>query len=1066
MSKLLVALIAATVITQISPAQNDGPAFFEKSVRPLFAAKCLGCHGAANPAGGLRLDQREAMLKGGARGAAVVAGKPDQSLLLRAVRHQEGNLKMPPGPKLPDAEAAVLARWIEIGAPWGATPSAPTQAAKFWSFVKPEDPAPPSVKQAQWAKGPLDAFLLSALEAKGLKPAPAADKRTLIRRATFDLTGLPPAPEEVKAFLDDQAENAFAKVIDRLLASPRYGERWGRHWLDVARYADSNGLDENLVYKNAFRYRDYVIKAFNQDKPYDQFLHEQLAGDLLPASADLQTTYDRWTATGFLTLGAKMLAEDDPVKMEMDIIDEQLDTTARTFMGLTIGCARCHDHKFDPLPTADYYSLAGIFKSSKTMENFKVVAKWHEYVLAPPAEREKLAAHEASIEAKIKEARQISKAENDKLIAEAIAHGGAYLLAAHDVAESAKLGLNALTPDAPGVIAGADSYETGNVSKPLEQKKPNTPKDSKGPYFAEYRVRVAAAGLYQVDIMDEEKGAGTADLHVNGALVMRGAEPVQNREASPDAGGWSALGVFAMKAGDNVLKLQHRSRFPYFQKLRVAPSPFPAGAAVPRTSVQIAQAHGVNPSFVTRMVEHLERSSGATASALYAFEVFGQKLDAWQSPVAKLFAGYTGNTREALAARYGELFRQAADAWMALPEAERKKETTKLPDAGLDAVRQLLYEKFGPFAAPEDAKQYYPAPAQTELARLEKEQKALEAATPDLPHAMGVRENTQITDVPIHIRGSHWTLGEKAPRRFPRALAGEQQPPLPEGVSGRLEFARWLTAKDHPLTSRVMVNRLWRWHFGKGIVPSTDNFGRLGERPVNQPLLDWLAHRFVESGWSMKAMHRLMMLSSAYQMSSTYDAKSFEADPENSLQWRSSRRRLEAEAIRDAIMFVSGDLTMVDGGSIMTFKDRQYVANTSKRGGVDYEKNIRAVYIPVVRSSTYEVFTAFDLPDSSTPNGDRDATVVAPQALFMMNGTVALRHSKVMAGRLLKLPGDDAARIREAYELTLSRPPSPEEIDLALSFLNRMGEKVADRTLLWQSFCKGLLASNEFIYLN
>src|SRR6185369_95533 len=261
---------------------------------------------------------------------------------------------------------------------------------------------------------------------KGLDPAPPADKRTLIRRATFDLTGLPPTPDEVRAFLDDARPDAFARVVDRLLASPRYGERWGRHWLDVARYADSNGLDENLVYRHAYRYRDYVIQAFNKDKPYDLFLKEQLAGDLLPGAGSDATTFERWTATGFLSLGAKMLAEDDPVKMEMDIVDEQLDTTARTFMGLTVGCARCHDHKFDPIPQADYYSMAGIFKSSKTMENFKVVAQWHEYVLAPAAEREKLKEHKAKIEAKNKEIGKIANAENAKLIREARDHVGSY----------------------------------------------------------------------------------------------------------------------------------------------------------------------------------------------------------------------------------------------------------------------------------------------------------------------------------------------------------------------------------------------------------------------------------------------------------------------------------------------------------------------------------------------------------------------------------------------------------------------------------------------------------------
>ncbi len=326
---------------------------------------------------------------------------------MRAVRQSEA-LKMPPSGKLKDAEIAAFTEWIGMGAPWGAPPDTSSAAApvkKYWAFVPPSEPKAPEVRDGAWAKSPLDRFVLAALEGKGLKPAPAADKRTLIRRATFDLTGLPPTPEEVRAFLEDARPDAFERLVDRLLASPHYGERWGRHWLDVARYADSNGLDENLVYRNAYRYRDYVIQSFNKDKPYNLFVKEQLAGDLLPGPVSDAEQFDRWTATGFLSLGAKMLAEDDPVKMEMDIVDEQLDTTARTFMGLTVACARCHDHKFDPIPQADYYSLAGIFKSSQTMENFNVVAKWHEYVLAPEAEREKLKEHLAKIEAKNKEIR-------------------------------------------------------------------------------------------------------------------------------------------------------------------------------------------------------------------------------------------------------------------------------------------------------------------------------------------------------------------------------------------------------------------------------------------------------------------------------------------------------------------------------------------------------------------------------------------------------------------------------------------------------------------------------------
>lgn len=1076
----------ALTVTAMFAAGQDGASFFENKVRPLLAEKCLACHSASsNPVmGGLRLDSREALLKGGSRGASIVAGNPEKSLLIRAVRHTQGNLQMPPGSKLKDAEIAMLAEWISAGAPWGEkSTSAAAPAEKFWAFVPPRNPSIPKVKHQAWVKSPVDAFILAALESKGLSPARPADKRALIRRATFDLTGLPPKPAEVREFLDDQSPDAFAKVIDRLLASQRYGERWGRHWLDVARYADSNGLDENLVYKNAFRYRDYVIQAFNKDKPYDQFIHEQLAGDLLPDTGNLATSFERWTATGFLSLGAKMLAEDDPVKMEMDIVDEQLDTTARTFMGLTVGCARCHDHKFDPIPQADYYSMAGIFKSSKTMENFKVVAKWHEFVLAPKEDRDRLEAHEAKIEAKKKEISRITEAQNEKLVSEAIQKGGAYLLAAHDVEQSDRVRLKPVLDHgrhSSGVIREAASFDNGNIPRKLEQKKPNVPKDAKGPFFAEYEITVAGAGDYQIDLLDEEKGAGTADLWVDGVLVKRGAEPVENREASPESGGWSVAGIFALHAGANTIRLEHKSRFPYFAKLLVAPNVLPAGTPFPETTVQIANRHGVNPSFLEQMVDHLRRSQGAPASALFAWEVFGgsKSWSEWKSPAANLFRNFQPSTRQVLAARYQELFQAAQLQWEAMPADAKKAKDGKdasLPDAGLEALRQLLYEKFGPFRAPADARRYYGVEVRQDLARLEQEEKDLEAATPDLPRAMGVRDSGSAADLPIHVRGSHWTLGEKVPRRFLRVISGENQPPIGSQSSGRLELAQWLTTKDHPLTGRVMVNRIWRWHFGRGIVPSVDNFGRLGEKPLNQPLLDWLALRFVEDGWSIKAMHRLILLSNTYQMSSEFNQQAAEVDPENTLLWRANRQRLEAEEIRDAIMAVSGRLELTMGGSLMNYKDRQYVANTSRRGDIDYDRTIRAVYIPVIRSSMYEVFRAFDLPDPSTPNGDRDSTVVAPQALFMMNGSVVLRHSRKMAESLLAQTNlDDAGRIRDAYERALARPPSASEIDRALTFVaqveralrGRQSNDTERRVLAWQSFCKALMGSNEFIYLN
>ena len=406
-------------------------------------------------------------------------------------------------------------------------------------------------------------------------------------------------------------------------------------------------------------------------------------------------------------------------------------------------------------------------------------------------------------------------------------------------------------------------------------------------------------------------------------------------------------------------------------------------------------------------------------------------LSGWTSPAAELCRGFHPKTREQLAARYQELFQEAARQWRELQATRPRPNGTEpgdgmedpankdvkqpaLADSSVDAFRELLYAKAGPFRAPEDSKQYFPVAAQEQSAQLEKERKALEEAKPEFPKAMGVCEGAKVGDLPIHIRGSHWTLGQVVPRRFLRVIAGENQPGIPQGQSGRLQLAEWLTAPGHPLTSRVMANRIWRWHFGRGIVPSVDNFGRLGEPPTNLPLLDWLALRFVERNWSIKQMHRMIMLSNTYQMSTAYDGHAAEIDPENTLLWRMNRTRLEAEEIRDAIMAVSGDLDLTAGGSILKYKDRQYVSDTEKRGGIDYDRNRRAVYIPVVRSSMYEVFQAFDMPDPATSNGDRNATVVAPQALFMMNGSVVLRHTRTMAGKLLaRADLDDAGRVRE-----------------------------------------------------
>ena len=622
-------------VSQTAIAGPDGDEkgfkFFEDKVRPILATDCYECHGPDSGAGKakLRLDSRRAILKGGRSGPALIPGEPERSLMVLAVRH-EGDVAMPPKTKLSQEKIDAIATWIKMGAPWGVaaqseTPAKQTaaqprwddNAQSFWAFQPRRAVRPTEVVDSQWPRSPIDRFVLAKLESKGIQHATLAHKRALLRRATLDLIGLPPTARETEEFLGDDDPLAFARVVDRLLASPRYGERWGRHWLDVVRYADSNGMDDNLAYSDAWRYRDYVIAAFNADKPYDRFLEEQLAGDLL-AGIEPKGHDDLIVATGFLAIGPKMLAEDDPVKQQMDIVDEQLDTTSRVFMALTMGCARCHDHKFDPLEMSDYYALAGIFKSTQTMISYRVDSKW------------------------------------------------------------------------------------------------NT------------------------------TGLGS----IQAALRLEDLEQIIDRH-------------------DNLL---------------------------------------VN-----------------------------------------------GN-----------------------------------PDQMLPGARA----------------------AHTELLDAAKKEYAA------IPKAMAVVEGPP-ADVEIFLRGNHLTRGPVVARRFPAILAGRDQPALGAKRSGRLELARWLSSAQHPLTARVIVNRVWRWHFGRGLVSSVDNFGKLGRLPTHPELLDWLANRFVFEGWSLKRLHREIMLSCTYQMSTRTDRHAALVDPENALLWRMPRRRLEAEEVRDSILAAAGLLEIKMRGTLL-----------------------------------------------------------------------------------------------------------------------------------------------------
>jgi len=663
-------------------------------------------------------------------------------------------------------------------------------AGGFWAFQTPVKPDLPSVEIKSWLQSPVDCFILRELKAQQLQPSLPADKRTLIRRLTFDLLGLPPTVEEVNAFVSDSSPHAYQKLVDRLLSSVHYGQRWGRHWLDIARYADSNGLDENIAHGHAWRYRDYVVEALNQDKPFDQFLVEQIAGDLLPYDDNNKVRHENLIATGFLSLGPKVLAEGDQQKLEMDIIDEQIDTLGRALMGMTIGCARCHDHKFDPISTEDYYALAGIFKSTKTMESLNRIARWNENVIAGT---EQLTA----------------KMAHDELVAAA--------------------------------------------KKAIEER------------------------------VNEANEVLSADL----------AE--------------------------------------------------------------------------------------------------GESL-------------------------------------------------------------------------PEDAESKYPDETKQELQQLWDHLKNLEKSLPKLATAMGVVEG-EVQNLKVHIRGDPLKLGTEVSRGVPAVAAFDGQLDVPSTSSGRLELARWFVRPGHPLTARVMVNRVWRWHFGRGIVASTDNFGELGDRPVNGDLLDWLAVRFIESEWSVKALHRMVVLSNTYRQSSDRNTIA-ENDVENQFLWRANTRRLEAEAIRDALLAVSGLMDHSLGGSLLHVENRAFLFDHTSKDETTYDSRKRSIYLPVIRNHLYDVFSLFDYADASVTNGNRTTSTVAPQALFALNSDLMLQASEALAeGLLFNQAGSDEERINRLYEIAYSRRASEPESQRAVEFIARFQNELGDRKQAWTSLCQVVLASNEFIYI-
>lgn len=818
--------------------------FFETKIRPVLVEHCQECHatGAKIVQGGLRVDHREGLLKGGDTGAAIVPGNVEQSLLIKALRYDE--IQMPPKGRLAEAVVKDFETWVAMGAPDPRAAEKPgvsrtidlEEGRKHWAFQPVTDPSLPTVQDAAWPSDPLDRFVLARLEQAGLRPVVDADRYTWLRRVSLDLTGLPPTPAQIEAFIGDTSPQACEIVVDRLLESRAYGERWARHWLDLTGYADMIGTSNNVFAEHAWRYRDYLINAYHKDKPFDRFVREQIAGDLLPASSEEERA-ENITATGFLMVGDVEIVEPDKAKMEADHIDTQVIKIGTAFLGMSLGCARCHDHKFDPIALQDYYGIAGILRSSP-------------------------ATHK-------------------------IPFGVWSLLNSTELPE---------TPDQHA------------VRRKLEQE----------------HVEKLAAFKADRERMEAEKKSVVEEL-----AELQKAE-------------------------------------------------------------QAAQANGEKPA-----------------------------------PTETVTA--TAEKKQSLTKRQEELTQQLRQISVKIQHAE-----------------------------------FFQSKA---------------------PRAFAMHDGETPADMPIYIRGNPYAPSAVVPRSTMRVASWEPFPAIPSGQSGRMQLADWLADRRNPLTPRVAVNRIWQKLFGEGLVRSVDYFGTRGETPSHPELLDHLATRFMQNGWSQKQFIRALVLSHTYRLSSLNDAAAVQVDPDNRLLWRMNRQRLDAEALRDGLLAVSGELQSSQGGPGLVLEEVENCgdlvqsgvnppnyAHRKPRAGQEFQ---RTIYLPVMRTnfnSHDRLRSFFDFVNPAQIAGQRSQTVVPTQSLFVMNNELFRQRAKGLTDHVIAESSVPEVRLNQLWLRVFNRPIDPAEREEALAFLANVEtaletqDAAARESLRWQELCHSLLASNEFIF--
>ncbi len=997
-------------------AQTDTD-FYETEIRPLIIKHCIKCHGPDKQESDLRLDARQYWEKGGISGPALKAGNANESLLISAVKQTDPNLKMPPGDKkLTQQEIASLEKWIKGGAiaPRMTEVAASERlsladAKEFWSFQPITRPALPDVDpNNEWAATPIDRFVLQKLKEAGISPSPYADKRTLIRRATFDLTGLPPTPDEIAAFLNDNDPDAFLTVINRLLDSHAYGERWGRHWLDVARYADTAGDGADYPVREAVKYRDWVINAFNADQPYNEFLKEQIAGDIIAASGPRELYADRVVATGFLAIGKRYGYKPSPDYQHLDFADV-IDSLGRSLMGLTIGCARCHDHKYDPISAADYYALYGIMQSTT----------W----AFPGGEEQKRPSHFPSTLPPT-EAEQVEMLHKQKQ--QAIANKIAALTQERQEKETDQFG--------GAADLGMESQEIGKplaqlwvCSGPIEVRK-----DAQSPYRHIHP-------------------AGTRGVHIGSSVPTDGIRYVFPEPLNATDGRKMHFSIDFRTQSGSTEKGGYRI---YLGQGVVA---------------SLAVEFSVTPT-------ELAIRNGAEWEVLRELET-GKwySLQVTIDPKARTYSGTAGSVDDLTKfedKKTAPNWNGIADCFIcdAFGHISGKASARDVDNIGLS---------YAPFAGigseevkpreqtAEDKKRI--AEINIEVESLTDQQEKL-AQTPAVPVAYGVSEGTPV-NARIQLRGEPEKPGDEVPRRFLEVLGADTLSNAGIG-SGRLELANWIARRENPLTARVFVNRVWQWHFGRGIVATPSDFGFRGEKPTHPELLDWLTSEFIEHNWSIKQLHRLIMQSHVYQISSESHAKGLAADPENKLFWRYNRRPLDAESMRDAMLAVSNQMDKSDPKP-HPFPDVNTWGFTIHHPfHAVYGSNHRSVYLMQQRNRRHPYLELFDSADPNVSIAKRQTTITPTQALYLMNSEFVHTQAHWLAHRVAVSAPTVEERVRLFFEIGHGRQPSPEDFKAAVEFVLDYQKQLATadqstrESKAWSAFARVVLTSNGFLFID